>query len=54
MISAALGMPITGDTLGHPRYGRRTAIQAGAVGLLGLCVGELALLRTMASVPGRA
>jgi hypothetical protein len=47
-------MSFTRDTLRHPRCTRRTAIQAGAVGLLGLGFGELAALRAMASAPGRA
>jgi hypothetical protein len=40
--------------LGHPRYTRRTALQVGAVGLLGLGVGEVAALRAAASACGSA
>src|SRR2546423_1089314 len=31
----------------HPRFTRRTAIQAGAIGLLGLGVGELSALQAL-------
>src|SRR5437879_13757763 len=36
----------------HPRFTRRTAIQAGAVGLLGLGMGELKQLRASGSATG--
>src|SRR6516164_3115060 len=32
----------------HPRFNRRTALQAGAIGLLGLGINHLAALRAMA------
>ncbi len=41
-------MPPAGPNLQHPRYTRRTAIQAGAIGLLGLGTGELRALRAAA------
>jgi len=37
--------------LGHPRFSRRTAIQAGAIGLLGMGMNHVAGLRAMAA-PG--
>ena len=39
--------------LSHPLVSRRTALQAGAVGLLGLGMGDLAALRA-AIAPGEA
>ena len=36
---------------GHPAVTRRAAVQAGAVGLLGLGMGELKLLRAAANPP---
>jgi hypothetical protein len=42
----------TNPTLSHPYLTRRTAIQAGAVGLLGLGMNHLAALRAAAKVQG--
>src|SRR5205807_5942058 len=39
-------------TFSHPACGRRTAVQAGAVGLLNLGMGELKLLRADGERPG--
>jgi len=38
-------MPFSSHALRHPRFSRRTAIQAGAIGLLGIGTGEVAALR---------
>ena len=35
----------------HPVFGRRTALQAGAIGLLGLGMSDLAALRAAAAAP---
>ena len=43
----------TGCSLPHPRLSRRTAIQAGAVGLLGLGMNHLEALRAMAATGSR-
>jgi hypothetical protein len=39
----------TSTPLAHPTFTRRTALQAGTIGLLGLGTGELSLLRSLAS-----
>jgi hypothetical protein len=39
--------------LRHPRFTRRTAIQAGALGLLGLGTGQVAALRAAGGSPGK-
>ncbi|HVU90036.1 MAG TPA: DUF1501 domain-containing protein [Pirellulales bacterium] len=41
-------------TPSHPRFGRRAALQAGAIGLLGVGMNHLAALRSAASVGARA
>ena len=40
-------MPAASTSLEHPRICRRTALQAGAIGLLGLGTGELGALRAL-------
>ncbi len=46
----------TSTPLAHPTFTRRTALQAGTIGLLGLGTGELSALRSLASTttPGTA
>ncbi len=41
----------TNGALQHPVFSRRTAIQAGTIGLLGLGVNHLAALRAIAASP---
>src|SRR6476661_5226026 len=46
-------MPPSAPLFRHPVFTRRAAIQAGAVGLLGLGADQLAALRAAAAVPGK-
>src|SRR5919202_1904897 len=39
----------TGEVLEHPRFGRRAALQAGAIGLLGLGMDHLHALHALAA-----
>jgi hypothetical protein len=47
-------MHLASTLLTHPTFSRRTALQAGAIGLLGLGTGELSALSALASPAGKS
>jgi hypothetical protein len=47
-------MPSTAGPFEHPVFTRRSALQAGAIGILGLGGGDLSALRAAAGGPGKA